>query len=120
MTWSNHNIKAKDVQIVTNKKKIQFILRSSKTNGKNVRLQKVKIQSLSLKHDTKKEISRSFCPYRLLQKCISLRGTYHNQNEPFFVFADGTGVSAAQMRDRLKQMLKAVGFDHWKFETHSF
>ena len=92
---SNHNIKAQDVQIVTNKKKIQLILRSSKTHGKNVRPQKVKIQSLSLKHDTKKEISRNFCPYRLLRKYISLRGAYHNQNEPFFVFADGMGVSAA-------------------------
>ena len=45
LTKSQHSVKAKDVQIATNKCKIRFILRSSKTHGKYAQPKIIKINS---------------------------------------------------------------------------
>ena len=65
ITKSDHVVKANDVFVAMNKKKIQFILCSSKTHGKYNLPQKIKISSQETKlPQTVKQ--QGFCPYLLL------------------------------------------------------
>ena len=74
LTSGSHPVLAKDIKIGTNKKKIKFILHTSKTHGKGNRPQIIKISStddvkqIGRKQiiSSQKEAHQSTCPYRLL------------------------------------------------------
>ena len=87
---SPHVVKACDVQIGTNKKKILFILRSSKMHGENVLPQKIKIRSLEVKQT--KALLKQFCPYELLRRYLAVCPKSRSEKEQFFVFADSSEV----------------------------
>ena len=121
LTQSDHVVKAVDVQIGTNKKKILFILRSSKTHGKNNYPQKVKISST----DSGKDIVRSksgtkYCLYKLLRNYMAIRPILQNKHEQFFVFRDRSPVTPVNARKCLKELLWIAGYDHTVFFGHSF
>ena len=104
ITLSEHIIKAVDVHIGTNKKKMMFILHSSKTHSKGVKPQTIKISELEghmshMKSVTSKSkmprvISQqqvdhlSFCSFMLLTDYISVRKSEMANDEPFFIFRD--------------------------------
>ena len=67
VTTGNHPIKAKDVQIGLNKRKILFVLRTSKTQNQNNHPQFIKITS-SFNNRNKR-----FCPYKLLKNYLTAR-----------------------------------------------
>ena len=101
VTSGAHPVLAWDVQVATNKKKILFILRSSKTHGQNTHPQMVKIKSTEVasignkcRQSYKLELP---CPYMLLQEYTSARADYYSDTEPFFVFSDGMPVTQKQM-----------------------
>ena len=72
VTAEGHPILARDVHIAKNKKKMLFFLRSSKTHGKNVMPQMVKITVVrSSAKDTKLNFS---CPYVLLNEYCATGG----------------------------------------------
>ena len=72
ITDSQHAVKARDVHIGQNKRKLLFLLRTSKTHGENVEPQSIKIASTK-KHNTESnrkvssEEDWNFCLYSLLK-----------------------------------------------------
>ena len=108
VTQGPHVITAPNVQIGTNKKKLLFILESSKTHGRDEPPQIVKI-SAENKHgsngDTDFEDSE-FCPFSILRDYINRRKPYKSKNEQFFVFADRTPVKPVHFRMLLKELMK--------------
>ena len=134
LTKGSHPVLAADVHIGQNKQKFLFVLRSSKTHTKGNKPQMVKISSTrSLAHQgdtshtskssrmksSKPKETELPCPYRLLRMYTAMRGSYGNQNEPFFVFKDKSPVTLQHMRSCLKLTLTQPGFDAKLYGTHS-
>ena len=117
ITLSDHVVKVSDVQIGVNKKKMMFILRSSKTHNTGSQSQIIKISSTassgvhnSLGH---------FCPFTSLQKYVSIRRKQVEPNEQFFIFRDRAPVKAYHFRKILKAAIKKIGLDDSLYESHS-
>ena len=127
LTMGNHPIYARDVRIGVNKKKILFILRTSKTTWKDTSPQMVKITSAprtdpSLGRE-KRLLSQStqieYCPFNILDTYRKMRGPAKSAREQFFVFSDGSRVKSNHMRTVLKRILTLAGFDESCYGTHS-
>ena len=118
VTASDHPILVKDVHLGQNKKKVLFVLHHSKTHDESVQPQMVKVSSTPKKKC--KSYSDMYCPYKLLKTYICARGAARSHMEQFFVFSDGSRVSASQFRHKLKTTLCRSGFDHKVYDCHSF
>ena len=110
----DHPVKACDVQVARNKAKMLFLLRSSKTHGKESRPQKIKIEKIS----TAK--TGHFCPFELTSDYLAVRGDYHSLDEQFFVFRGNVPVTATAVRKVLKKALENLNLINVAFDTHSF
>ena len=104
ITQSDHVVKAKDVHSALNKDKILIVLYTSKTHTRGMRPQKIKITS-NLTERSGFYARRTFCPFALINKFVSLRGQYMSDTEQFFVFSDRSPVSPDNARQVLKQCL---------------
>ena len=117
---SPHVIKVANVHIATNNEKLLIVLYSSKTHSEADRPQKIKIvanQSERTGHYAK----RHFCPFKLLRKYISLRHKFCKRNsEQFFIFSDGTPVSAENARTLLRKLLIRISIQAGLYDMHSF
>ena len=122
LTCSPHVVKAADMHIGINKKRIMFVLQSSKTHSKSDLPQKIKITSASLtsKSHTKKMVLENFCPYNLLRKFLAVRPPQQTVNEQFFVFSDSSPVSPSNFRTCLKTVLELARINSNDYSTHSF
>ena len=119
ITASPHVILARNVHTSKNKKTVLFVLESSKTHTKGDRPQKVQIKSAELyKQCTKK--TRFFCPVKLIILYSNIREEYEDDNDQFLVLHDGTPLTAELFRSVLKKMLKRLGLDAQRYDTHSF
>ena len=118
LTTGLHPVKVSDVHIGSNKKKLLFILRSSKTHGRYSKPQKVKITSVK-QHKNRPKLKK-VCAYELLKEFIEVRPGYISKHEPFFVFRDRTPVTPENMRNTLRTIIKECGFEPCLFGTHSF
>ena len=120
LTKGEHPVLARDVHVGANKRKFLFILRTSKTHGKNVKPQSVKISSHNKMSNQCKECNeyRTPCPYSLLRTYAQARGAFSG-NEIFFVFSDGSPVQPRHVRNCLKLVLIRLGFDHKLYTFHS-
>ena len=119
VTLSDHVVKAKDIHEADGKDKILIILYSSKTHTTRMRPQKIKItsnQSEKSGHYAK----RYFCPDSLVRKFLHLRGNYDYDSDKFFVFKDGTPVTAKHARNMLKLTLNNLGLNAKFYGMHSF
>ena len=126
LTSGDHPVLARDVHLGKNKKKLLFVLRTSKTLYKNMKPQLVKITSTKMRkkpgtkpsfpsHISQKKFnSRELpCPYQALKAYLKQRGTtYSNPSEPFFVFRDKSPVQPKHVRNCFKLMLKLAKFRH--------
>ena len=124
LTWtpSKHAVLAKDVQIATNKKKILFILRTTKTLYAGSKPQLVKITNSEANSTAElgnPKIMQPLCPYEMLRTYASTRQPFCNDLEQFFVFSDGTPITASQLRACLKKALIAEKFEHTAYGLHS-
>ena len=126
-----HPVLAKDVHVAMNKKKMKFILHTSKTHWKNNKPQVIKISS-SKQTDCDRQstfqlrpqqlpIEDDYCPFLILQEYIDVwkRG-FIDVLEPFFVFRDRTAVTPANMRNTLKRVLLLSGFLPQYYGSHGF
>ena len=105
-----------------NKRKILFILRTSKTHGKGSKPQQIKISSKKQETQKMKVITNKKslpCPYQILREYLTLRGPYTKVEETFFIFADGSAVTPQHMRLCLKTVLHRLGFDESLYSVHS-
>ena len=131
ITTGAHPVLAKYVHIAFNKKKLKFILRSSKTHGKNNEPQIIKLSSVDdkimstakgkqQKHQNGFGNMEDPCPYELMRQYTTLHGPYRNSSDPFFVFKDGRPVTPYHMRTCLKAIMKEAGYNQKEFSGHSF
>ena len=122
LTLSPHAIKAINVQMGLNKRKILFVLDSSKMHGPDALPQRVKISSTLLKLRCKDMSTKhpQYCPYTHLREYIWVRPKSSSAEEQFFVFSDSSPVKPQHMRATMKVALKSLGYDHSLFSTHSF
>ena len=118
-----HPVLARDMHIAKNKRKILFVLRTSKTLYKNMKPQLVKIMSTQKKGKTaqynSKDSSKLPCPYELLKKYLKLRGHSKTKNEPFFIFSDRLPVKPEHVHACFKLMIHLAQFTHPKlYQVH--
>ena len=119
LVQGKHQIKAKDFHLGVNKKKILVVLHSSKTHGKESRLQQVKITS----NDQSNCASRRklfFCPFISAGKYLTLRGNYFDNSDPFFIFRDNTTVQPWHVCKVLNKTLQMINLNHTLYGTQSF
>ena len=125
---SPHAVKAANIHIGINKNKILLVLHSSKTHGKESYPQKIKITALNENglissangSQTKGTKEGLICPFKIVRSFLQMRGTYVDDDENFFVFRDGSKVTAIQVRNTLRDLLKALSLDSSLYDTHSF
>ena len=117
VTKSDHVVKAVDVLKTNDGKKFLFILRSSKTHDKRHRPQKIRIEPNTNK---KPRSGKFFCPVQLTIEYLEVRPLIHDTQEQFFIFRDGSPVTATQMRSTLKLALRNLHLDPDLYDTHSF
>ena len=125
---SFHSIKASDVHIGTNKRKLLFVLHTSKTHVKNMPPQMIRITASTMNRKGHGPDRRNHyisgvhlalpCPFKLLQNYIKERGGFRSENKQFFVFRDGSPVHPRHMRKCLKMTLKISGFDPKFYSPH--
>ena len=116
LTKGDHPVKAADVHISLKKNKMLFILWTSKMHGKSSRPQKIKIEGISSPTGEQNH----FCPFKLTQDYLTLRGGYSSVQEQFFIFRDGSPVRANVVRNILKRVITKLNLDKKLFDTHSF
>ena len=124
ITKSNHILLVQDVHSAINKKKLLFILRSSKTHNKSNKPQLIKITSEAKniegknrnEHQTRQT---TFCLYDLINNYISCRPGFASCTEQFFVFSDKSPLHPYHMRSTLKLLLKTSGFQDTAYSMHS-
>ena len=122
LTSGSHPIYASDVQIVLNKKKILFILYTSKTHWRDSKPQFMKIKNVKNTAPTKNEENYNkqehqtfdkakLCPYHILREFSLARPTCINIFDPFFVFSDHSLIKPEHMRKTLKEILELAGYN---------
>ena len=88
-TSSQHFIRVKDVHIGTNKKKLMFVLHTSKTHDQSSKPQIIKISSLNQQmHKKSGTKDRENCPYCLIKDYILECRKEKSETEAFFIFKD--------------------------------
>ena len=110
----SHPVLAPDVHIATNKRKILFILRTSKTHWKNNKPQMVKIISST------RNLSDDLCPLNILKQFMRSRPSCCKLTEPLFVFTDRSHVKPEHLRSTLKLLLLRARVDPEIYSMHSF
>ena len=96
------------------------MLYSSKTHGKESRPQEVKISAIANYRIQEYGKKLHFCPFQLARNYMRLRGSYKNDDDPFFIFRDGTPVTPANVRNLLRLMLEKLGLNPVLYDTHSW
>ena len=119
VTSGAHPVLAKDVHIGENKKKMMFILRSSKTHGKNLPPQIIKISASEGLRSNQLSCKKLPCPFSLLRDYAAERGPFAKDSEPFFIFRYGSPVQPRHVSSCLKTCIKEAGFDSKFYGTHS-
>ena len=109
-----HVILAENVSIGTNKDKILFLLRTSKTHDISCKPQLVKITRASGTAQAR------FCPFKILNDYIECRPPARNAREQFFVFSDNSPVKPDHVRNLLKILLTRNQFNPQLYSLHSF
>ena len=111
VTNSPHVVRAKDVEIATNKKKLKFVLWTSKTHNRGNKPQIIKIKSEPAHTSSSSKKSSEWCPFYWLHQYFAVRPNCLNDDEQFFVFSDNSPVTPQQFREVLKKTLQIAGYD---------
>ena len=119
MTSGSHPVKACDVHIAHNKKKMMFVLRTSKTHWTDNKPQVVKIASIERFKGKRLNNAMTFCPFELLRNYVKIRPGFKSIDEPFFVLSDRTPVKPETARGMLKKLISLLGLDCTVYDTHS-
>lgn len=115
MTKSQHSILARDVLIAKNKRKIQFILRTSKTHGLGD-----PPQIIAYFCDCAETKMPEYCPYELMVDYNEAKGKFRDGKEQYFVYKGHIPVEGKKFRQVLKNMIKHANIDCEDYNVHSF
>ena len=111
-----------------NKRKILFVLRTSKTHWRNVKPQLIKINELPTQTSEKTKINNyhsclntnNYCPFKILQEFVMERPSCKSYDEPFFVFADRSEIHPSQVLVILRKILSIIGVNPMLYAMHSY
>ena len=122
ITHGDHSIKARDIHIMQNKKKLLIMLRSSKTHCKADKPQYVKFTANNRRPPEACQNGSNFnlCPFSALVEYLRHRKGFISLHEQFFVFKDRSPVLPRHFRKVLKDILAAKGYDSRLYNCHSF
>lgn len=116
MASGDHPVLARDVHFNHKLKKVQIILRTSKTHGVGDQPQYVKFNS----DDARVNLyNRKFCPYQVVWDYMQARGPKLSDRDPFFVFGDNSPVRPYQMQAVLKKALSKFHLNPQDYGIHS-
>lgn len=102
MAKGDHPILAWDVHLSHEKKKVQIILRTSKTHGLGDQPQYVFFDT----HDSWTRLYNChFCPYQVVKEYLQIRGPRLQEDDILFVFADNSPVRPHQLSGVLKRVI---------------
>ena len=119
VTASDHVVKAKDIHLATNKDKIMLKLYTSKTHSRGMKPQTIKITS-NIIEKSGFYAKRYFCPFKLMNDFLKVRGDYDGPTDQFFIFRDGSPATPQHVRVLLKECLQNIGLDPFLYGFHSF
>ena len=117
LTMSPHTLKACNIHVGHNKDKMMIVLYTSKTYGEDSGPQKIKISAVPAKEQNK---TRFFCPFKAVLDYMEIRGSYIEDDEPFFVFRDNSPVQGSQLRVVLRSLLTNLDLDGQLYDVDSF
>ena len=121
LTLGDHVLKARDVKISDNKRKVKFILRTSKTHWTDSKPQIIKIESEEIEqtnNQKNKNKKSGFCPFEELQRYIRVRRRIKDNKEQFFIFQDRSPVKPDHFRTILRKTLDKCGLDSSNYCCH--
>ena len=118
LTESPHTVKAANIHMATNKKKILIMLYSSKTHGMCDRPQTISITSNV--QESYFRVKHNFCPFLVLQTYIQVRDKYYDtEADQLFVFSNGDPVKPNHAREVLRTALCTLGLNETLYDMHS-
>lgn len=116
MAKGDHPILARDVHLCHDHKKVQIILRTSKTHGLGDQPRYVKFDT----NDSKAKLDNvHFCPYQVVREFLEIRGPKLDDEDMLFVNRDNSPVKPYQFNAVLKRAIKRLGIDPTNFGSHS-
>ena len=122
VTLGPHVLLASNVHIGTNKKKILFVLKSSKMHGKGSQPQRIKISSAAQVKGGKRQSpsTPAACPFQILSKYVDIHPDTRDPSEQFFIFRDHKPVAPHHMRTTLRLLISKLGLQPELYNGHSF
>ena len=115
-TPSGHAVQAIDVHIGRNKNKLMFVLHTSKTHGRGVKPQIVKVTSESQTGKNKP----IYCLFLALKVYIKARCSIAYDDEQFYIFRDRSKVTAYAFRIVMQKVIKSLGLQRKFYSSHCF
>ena len=116
----SHPILAINTHTGVNKKKILFVLTTSKTHGKNKKPQVIKISVTMSKQRQMQNRKQSLCPFTHISNYVLIRHSCKSKDEPFFVFHDDSPIPAQELRKVLSVILRRLKFNPSLYSFHGF
>ena len=120
VTLGPHAILARNVNVGINKKKLLFVLNSSKTHGKGQNPQMVKITSQPKEKCHRSQKIHNLCPFTLINNYLVARPHAVSEFEQFFVYSDRSAITPEQARKTLRFLIKRMGLNSMLYNFHSF
>ena len=114
----SHAILAKNVHIGTNKKKIMFILKSSKTHNQSDKPQIIKLDALPGHVPSSQRFYRHMCPFKVLKDYIQIQKPRKSEDEQLFVWHDRFPITQSQLRRMFQKLLLFNNFDCRLYKFH--
>ena len=124
LAQSEHSLRAKDVFIATNKRKILCYLYTSKTHAQESKPQKIRIAGIGERITSGNKLrlgdNRHFCLFTLVEEYMAIRGYgYTDINENFFILRGKLPLTQGFVRLTLAQLLKRIGLNHTLYSFQS-
>ena len=124
----DHSILARNVHYSENRKEILIMLYTSKTHNESDEPQRIRIKQNQLEVLSKKKcdeiskqcINKNFCPIKWFNRYRKVRGGYITKSEQFFIFSDGSPLTARHLRTTLRQIILKLGLNEKLYDVHSF
>ena len=116
---NSHAMKACNVHLAGNKKKLLIVLYTSKTHGLESRPQKIRITANPNTTQVNWQRCRHFCPFMLMYNFMLARGGYLEESEPFFIFQSGLPITDKNVWEVLQKSLSQLGLDPKLYGCHS-
>lgn len=116
MASGDHPVLARDIHFNHRLKKVQVILRTSKTHGRGDQPQYVKFCD----DDSRVYLyNKKFKPYQVVWEFLQARGPKLGEEDPLFVFGDNSPVRPYQMQAVLKRALAKFQLNPLDYGVHS-